>query len=75
MTYLSNTSNLTKLISLGIVARREPRINALYTKRLALLLFNLYKPKRNIGFLSVLLKSLVDLLNSIFILIKTAFKL
>jgi hypothetical protein len=75
MTHLSNTSDPMKLISLGIVAKRELRINALYTKRLTPLLFNLYKPKRNIGFLSVLLESLVNLLNSMFMLIKTAFKL
>jgi hypothetical protein len=50
-------------------------MNALHTKRLAPLLFNLRKPKRNIGFLSVLLESSVDLSNSMFALIMTAFKL
>jgi hypothetical protein len=75
VTYLSNTLDLMKLISLCIIARRELRINVLYIKRLILLFFNLYKLKRNIGFLSVLLESLVNLLNSIFILIRTMFKL
>jgi hypothetical protein len=50
-------------------------MNILYIKRLVLLLFNLCKLKRNIGFLSVLLKSLVNLSNSMFILIRTMFKL